>query len=163
MTNYRILDLDNCIADDRDRIPLIDWSLPPGNARYDAYHARCAADPIGNADLTHVPKGTHIVIMTGRPLKFIAQTERWLTKHHVDFAHLLMRPNHDERPSALVKEQQLGWLLGHYEVDLREITSAFDDHPEIIAMYERHGIPATQVSIHTVSAYLNPYTKEPAL
>lgn len=188
---YRILDLDNCISDDGWRIPRIDWGLPPGNARYAEYHKLCGFDKCVNRELferalcpkhvgyehqnavacmvcTEVLKlreeGEPLnVILTGRPTSVRGITEEWLARNRVPYKFLLMRNNPDERRSVAIKEQHLDWLASWYEISITQIVEAFDDHPEIVAMYNATGIPAKQVKAHSENAYINPHTKEAVL
>jgi hypothetical protein len=96
--------------------------------------------------------------MTGRPNMYRQYTMTWLTKNFVprgrDF-HLLMRNNGDLRSAPDLKQGMLEWLP-HYDVEIRDIVAAYDDHPGIIEMYKRHDIPATQLMIHKKDAYVPP-------
>lgn len=148
---FRILDLDNCIADDSHRIGAINWSLD-GERRYLDYHQLAAFDEIGNADLLETNED--IIILTGRPVTFCSMTMRWLRLKRVRWFHLLMRNEGDLRHSADLKRDQLRWLQDYYSVSLCDITSAFDDREDVVEMYKRAGIRRAEVrAIHQLDAY----------
>lgn len=147
----RILDIDNCIANDEWRIARIEWHHKHPMQRYRVYHELAPWDSAHNADL--YADGEPCVLLTARPVLYRVQTIEWLKRAGVQVAHLIMRNNDDIRPSLDVKRSQLMWLPDHYGVSLTSITKAYDDRPEIVAMYEAHGIPAEVRAIHSTSAY----------
>lgn len=147
----RILDLDNCIADDSHRICAINWSLD-GERRYLDYHQLAAFDEIGNVDLLETNED--IIILTGRPVVFRAMTMRWLRLKRVRWFQLLMRNEGDLRHSADLKRDQLRWLQNYYNISPCDITSAFDDREDVVEMYKREGIRRAEVrAIHQLDAY----------
>lgn len=153
MTTYRILDLDNCLADDSWRIRTINWQKR-GNPRYQEYHLLCGFDSAHNLSLT---LGRHEnILLTGRPNLVRGITKEWLERHHVSYAWLLMRNNSCEVSSVELKEQMLGWLDVHYDIQPFQIESAYDDHPAIVEMYARRGLNAFRRSIHGLDAYTRP-------
>lgn len=141
---YRILDLDNCIADDAWRVPKIDKRLPLSMERYTAYHNACIYDQPANLHLIDHPR---IIICTGRPVFVRGLTEEWLRMHGVRYEHLLMRNNNDVRRSVDVKREHIRWLDNTYDIPTGAISSAHDDHPDIVDMYLTLGIPASLTSI----------------
>jgi hypothetical protein len=149
-----LIDLDNCLCDDEWRIPYILWQKTNPMERYHNYHLLGAFDNIGNKSVL-LQRDVEIVILTARPVFYAAATTEWLKRRHIAYKHLMMRNNNDHRKSAHVKETMLNALLQHdeYEVKKEDIKMAFDDHPAIIEMYKANGIPATQLSIHSTSAY----------
>lgn len=149
---YRILDLDNTIANDSWRIPRINWQLS-GDRRYHDYHSLAPFDQLGNAHLLQAEE--QILIFTARPVTYRAATEEWLKRNGVQFKHLLMRNKDDVRHSVELKSAQLFWLA-EYNVGLSQITSAFDDRQDVVDMYRRAGINAQCIRIHDVCAYTHP-------
>ena len=150
-----IFDLDNCLANDSDRIPLIDWSCPNLEERYAAYHNLCGDDPVGNlsafeeATLDATP-----VFLTARPVRVQQMTENWLfSRLGVRDPTLLMRNNGDNRRSVVIKQEQLGALVAHYGVAISEIAAAYDDRSDIVEMYRSLGVPASVLKIHDQCAY----------
>ncbi len=156
MTTYRILDLDNCISDDGWRIPFINWQKDRQN-RYHEYHQLAPFDKLGNKGLLTSPH--KLIVFTGRPVYFHAATEHWLQQHFITITHLIMRNNDDLSNSADLKQKQLSWLLGHYLSSHDTIADAFDDRPDVVAMYRAHGIDAHVRAIHNVDAYSSPCGK----
>ena len=159
---YVIFDLDNCLADDRARIPLINWSEKHPDKRYAEYHRHVSNDPVGNYDTfvaaVWVEKP---IFMTARPhsvgrSNVRMQTLLWIKDNlGVEDPILLMRNVGDHRPSVDLKRSQLSHLAD-WRVALTDITCAYDDREDIVAMYREHGIPAQVLAIHAVCAYKPP-------
>lgn len=147
-----ILDIDNCISNDAWRIPRIRWDLEDVEARYNDYHSLSPWDSPGNFDLWQ-SHNHGIIIMTGRPERFRAITEEWLKRANVPYEMLLMRGDDEYGPSVGIKEQMIHTLVALGHNIPYDIVMAFDDHPDIVAMYRRHNIPAEVRAIHNVSAY----------
>jgi hypothetical protein len=156
-----IVDLDNCLADDGWRIRMIDWSKSVEEGRYDEYHDACPGDDI-NADLKReiLAHPGVVAFFTARPESVREKTVAWLEVYEVwrpGQQLLFMRREHDHRPSDLVKLDMLNELLNPnnaYGVD--HVTLAYDDHPEVIAMYAREDIACCHRAIHDLDAYLPP-------
>lgn len=152
MSQYVIVDLDNCISDDRRRIPLIDWSKMDPDERYGPYHADMANDPFGNCTIV---KGRSLIVITARPARYRPNTISWLRRHGLDPALIMMRGDDDHRSSVAVKRAavmrmfDMGFTPAHIAV-------AYDDHPGIVQMYREMGLRAEQVSIHELDAYAPP-------
>lgn len=162
MPKYVIFDLDNCLADDRARIPLINWEAPTADLRYEAYHWRCGEDEIGNFDVfcDHIAKGAMPIFLTARPLSVESPTRQWLLKlfrgtpvqpHY----HLIMRNIGDHRPSVDVKRWQVH-SLPEYGVELDDVIAAYDDREDVVEMYRALGLNAQRVHIHSDDAYARP-------
>lgn len=163
--NYAIFDLDNCLSDDRARIPLIRWGEANPDLRYAEYHAGCGDDPIGNwakfAAVTEA-RGLRPVFMTARPADVQQQTLLWIEERlGVERPILLMRNCGDRRRSVDVKQEQLSWLR-HWDIDINAVSIAYDDHPDIVQMYRDNGIHAEQLRIHDLDAYNPPSLSAPS-
>lgn len=150
-----LLDIDNCISDDGWRISFIDWRAPDLNRRYHEYLLRAPWDVLANADL--VRHDRPIIFFTSRPLNYRGLTVEWLSRQRIQWQHLLMRNDNDQRSSLSVKRWQLEQLV-HYDVDITTIHHAYDDRPEIVEMYRTYGISASVRAIHSACAYVNPLT-----
>lgn len=156
-----IFDLDNCLANDAWRIPRIAWHVPNPDLRYQTYHALSPFDEAANTDLVHAwaRQGCSILISTARPSWMRAATLEWMRrKVRLNPVALFMREHGDHRPSAVLKEEHLerglAWCL-----DRDGLLHAYDDRPDVIAMYRANNIHATQLSIHSVCAYTAPTTQ----
>jgi len=151
---YQLIDIDNCISDDTWRRHLIlprpeDGSNPP--SRFHEYHCKAHWDAIRNKEHLRddLAKDSHLIIVTARPIQYRPWLDIWLRKHALYPMHILMRNNHDCRPSVLVKRDMVSWLLdpNMYAVEKEQITEAIDDRLDIVEMYRSLGIPAKLVKI----------------
>lgn len=154
-----IFDLDNCVADDGWRIPMIDWSKSVAEGRYDKYHALSSLDTPHNVGL--VDSSLNPVFLTARPVMFYPQTQAWIRKHFgIQRPTIIMRNNDDHRPSPELKASQLSALLGG-DYLFTNVAIAYDDRDDIVRMYRDHGVRAMQVAIHDVCAYTPPQPPQP--
>jgi hypothetical protein len=150
-----ILDIDNCIADDKWRIPRINWQVEDPLNRYHDYHSLSAFDNAHNHDL-YINTLCDIVIFTARPIMYRALTEEWLRRHGVGYQMLMMRDMEDHSPSTELKRKQLMALFNNTDIKAGDIVGAFDDRPDVVQMYKEFGIPAAVRSVHEVCAYTPP-------
>ena len=133
-----IYDLDSCVSDDRWRLHL----LPD----YDTYHFFCAMDMPANKDIW--PNNTEDftpLIVTARPEKFRAHTEKWLKEHGFQYVELYMRDNNDMRTSPELKKSAVAKIQKDYFNCV--INMAYDDRQDVLDMYETLGIPTKKVEI----------------
>lgn len=161
---YVIFDLDNCLADDRERIKLINWEEQHPDQRYADYHRDISNDLVGNYDkfiaatLSATP-----VFMTARPhtvgrSNVRLQTMYWIKEYlGVEDPILLMRNVGDHRPSVELKRMQLSHL-SEWDVRYEDIVCAYDDREDVVGMYKSFGIRAEVLAIHSVDAYTPPST-----
>lgn len=155
---FAIFDLDNCLANDAWRIPRIAWDEEDLDARYHAYHTLGAFDSAANRSAlhAHVSAAHRIVISTARPSNLRAATHEWLRRRlKLEPWALFMRPHGDHRPSVVLKSDHLNGLL-RGGVRLHQIEHAYDDRPDVVAMYAERGVPATVLCVHSVCAYTPP-------
>lgn len=150
-----ILDLDNCIADDSWRIPKINWAAEDPLNRYHDYHSLSGFDTAHNHDL-YINTRCDIVIFTARPIMYRALTEEWLRRHGVGYQLLMMRDMDDHTPSLDLKRKQLMALFNNTDIRSGDIVGAFDDRPDVVAMYATFGIPSQVKFVHDVCAYTKP-------
>lgn len=130
---FTVFDIDNCLSNDIDRIPLIDWSADNPNDRYDPYHLPMGEDDPANGDLFHAAlKFSHVVLITARPEKYSIRTAAWFLRkfklyiwdwgstygkrilsgqvpHNLRDPKVLiwMRPDDNHEPSVRLKAQAL--------------------------------------------------------
>lgn len=140
-----ILDLDNCACDDAHRLHILRCS--PGLHKpamiWDAYHAACVADVPANVHLWK--DRSDIIVMTGRPWKFYAQTQWWFNQHGLKFYTIFMRPNNDNITSAV--DLKRAWVKECFDSGVH-VDQAYDDREDIITAYKALGINATRVTAH---------------
>jgi len=143
-----IWDLDNCLCDDRHRIPLI---RPEARTRHEvwrAYHAACVRDAPGDLGVWHrwLTMMVRPIFITSRPFAHFLDTANWLNYYlgiEVGPSTLLMRPNFNHDSSVEVKRALLG------RVRIGDVTAAYDDREDILQMYRAAGINnAIQLRIH---------------
>lgn len=148
---YRIVDLDNCIADDGWRIPLIKVDAQ-GDERFQLYHHAGLEDKVGNADLF---ENCHqkLVVFTSRPAYYRARTNWWLQRKSIHAVALFMRESQDHRASDVIKDEMLDRFL-RMGISLDSIEDAYDDRQSVVDMFLRAGIKAERRWIHEV-----PYPK----
>lgn len=147
LRRYALWDIDNCLADDRWRCHLIDWSRQ-GDDRYRRYNSQAHIDAPKHLDeFQLISKLAEPIFLTGRPEYMRDDTEKWI-EHNLKVTHggLWMRPDGcDMRPAVLKQEM----LLNLYQTISRSrIIGAFDDVPAIIQMYLDNRIPAVRLAIH---------------
>lgn len=149
MTEYQIIDLDGCIANDLWRRPFIRplaEGEQPNAERFFQYHEASALDSAAN--LEHLHPTARKIVLTARPMAYYAATMDWLRHIHLDVEHIIMRNNHDHRTSLDLKREMVLWLQAHYGVPLNSIVQAIDDRDDIVAMYrDVYGLPARVVRI----------------
>lgn len=137
-----ILDLDNCIADDKWRWHLIDQQNPDMHERFKAYHEASLSDELRNMDdLIH---RSDLIILTARPLSYRSMTELWLKSKGVKFYRIIMRDDDDHRPSHIWKP----WVAFNLIEDGWHIDHAYDDRLDVVEGYRAHDIPASVRKIH---------------
>lgn len=156
-----ILDLDNTIANDGWRIPMIDWASEDPFNRYHKYHSLSAFDEACNKDLFE-GVDQRIVVFTARPVNYRYQTEEWLKRVGVKFDALYMRNTNDHRSSALLKVTQFGWLTADYGVRPEDVHCLYDDREDVVSRFRAMGVIAERRWIHDICAYTNPNAKEKA-
>ena len=128
-----VVDIDGVVADVRHRLRHIerrpkDWG---------AFFAAAVDDPphLEGVNLVHrLAKDHEVVFLTGRPSRLRADTAAWLEQHGLGGHRLVMRPEGDRRPAALVKLRQLRDAAGP-----RPIGVVVDDDPVVVAAMKDAG------------------------
>lgn len=148
---YAIWDIDNCLADDKWRAHLIDFTKT-GNARYEAYNAQMLGDPAHHLqEFRFMARLATPVFFTGRCEKWQAYTSKWLRDGTYtdgsDWTHLYMRDNDDQSTPAELKRKMLERLIKR--VGVNNIVAAFDDIPAVIDMYRSYGIAGCVLQINS--------------
>lgn len=140
-----VIDLDNCISDDKWRWPLLDLHLPLPNERYARYHDACDRDMHANEHVVReLSRRFKIIVFTSRPECVRYKTQRWLNRWRIPNIGLFMRPDDNHEPSVLLKRQMLLALPPHLKVRY-----AIDDRVDILDMYADEGVFTCQrVFIH---------------
>lgn len=130
-----VVDIDGVVADVRHRLVHVrrrpkDW---------DAFFAAAEHDPPhdeGVALVRHLAREHEVVFLTGRPARLRDDTVAWLRRHGLDGHRLVMRPEGDRRPAALVKRSLLDDLARG-----REVAVVVDDDPVVVGTMAEAGYP----------------------
>jgi hypothetical protein len=133
------VDIDGVLADVRHRL----HHLQSRPKDWDAFFAAAPADPPhpqGIALVEELSGTSEVVLLTGRPERCRADTERWLARHGVTGHRLLMRPEGDRRPAAVVKLQQLRAAARG-----RRVAVVADDDPRVLEAMRAAGHPTRAV------------------
>lgn len=80
------------------------------------------------------------IVVSGRPEQYRQLTEQWFTWNHIPFNRLIMRPEKDQRPDHVVKEEILNTL--HDEG--KKIAFVVDDRQSVVDMWRRNGLLCLQ-------------------
>lgn len=144
-TDIAVIDLDNCVSEDKLRWGMFDLHLPIINDRYQRYHEACESDAHQNADVVRELARHHkLIVFTSRPESVRVKTQRWLNRWRIPNIGLFMRPNNNHEPSVPLKRQMLLALPPHLKVRY-----AIDDREDILNMYAEEGVNTVrQVIIH---------------
>jgi hypothetical protein len=111
---------------------------------YDAFH-RASIDALPNIDVLEmlnnsVNDGHSILVVTSRKEKYRGLTSMWLAKNKIRSHGLFMRADDDGRPDYEAKKDMLDKIN-----ILWDVTHAVDDNPNVIRLWEDHGIPTTKI------------------
>jgi hypothetical protein len=131
---------DSCIIVDIDgTLAHMTGRSPYDTSRYheDAFDETIAFIVQSYSDVWH-----HVVLMSGRDERYREVTEKWLNRHGFDFDHLYMRPAHDTRNDAIVKDELFEThIAGKYTVDY-----VLDDRDRVVKMWRAKGLKCLQVA-----------------
>lgn len=135
-----IVDLDNCISDDKWRWNMFDMHLPLPNDRYSRYHDACESDAHANANVIRdLSRRYKLIVFTSRPECVRHKTQRWLNRWRIPNVGMFMRPNDNHEPSVPLKRQMLLALPHHIRPRY-----AIDDRVDILDMYADEGVSICQ-------------------
>lgn len=80
------------------------------------------------------------IIVSGRPEQYRQVTEQWLTWNHISFYRLMLRPENDQRPDHVIKEE----ILSKLNDEGKKISFVVDDRQSVVDMWRRNGIVCLQ-------------------
>jgi len=114
------------------------------NRDYEAFH-EASVDALPNIEVVEMLNHAffdqmHIIIVTSRKEKWRGLTSYWLAKNDIGHHALYMRSDDDNRPDYEVKKDILLKIKKHWNV-----VHAVDDNPNVIKLWEDHGIPTTKI------------------
>jgi len=135
-----IVDVDGTLVDTSDIVHMV-LAHPK---KYDQFHhASVFAPPhdwVVDEVRGHFLSGHKILIVTARKDRWWELTSNWLGDQKVPYDELHMRRDNDDRPDRIIKEEILLELQERYE-----IVHAYDDNPNVIALWAEYGISVTIV------------------
>lgn len=153
-TSYVIVDIDGTIADVRHRLHYIQSRK---RKNWPGFFASMDKDtPIENM-VEYVRKlaaDHRILIVTGRPERYRAPTERWLGTHGIPYQELYMRRNGDHRPDYESKAE----VLRNFH--RKQIVLAIDDRPPVCDMWEKNGVRCMRIQSDVQSQEVNELYRE---
>lgn len=100
---------------------------------FDTFHSLCGTDkvnmPVRFILDSFAQKQYSIVILTGRPERYLGETVDWLVDHRIEYDQLVMKRATDERGDVAYKRQMLSRLITSYD-----IVAVFEDRKKIVDM-----------------------------
>lgn len=130
-----VIDIDGVVADVRHRL----HHLSGRRKNWDAFFAAATEDPPHAEGLTRVrelDEDHEILFLTGRPERCRRDTEQWLARHGLGGRELLMRPDTDRRPAAILKVEALDRRAGD-----RRVGIVVDDDVRVVEAMRQAGHP----------------------
>lgn len=138
-----ILDLDGTVADCNHRLHFIQGAERDYKAFYDAL---VDDKPIHHIiDLVRAISESSeyvFIVVTGRPISHLRETEIWLNEHFIDYYAIFMRAENDFRKDYIVKKEFLDTIRAQFG----EPAFALDDRSSVVAMWRQNGVPCLQVA-----------------
>lgn len=137
---YAVIDLDGVLADVGHRLHHLerrpkDWA---------AFFAGLDDDPLlpeGLAVARRLSEEHRVVYLSGRPERTRARTQAWLDRHDVPRGRVLLRRDHDRRPSRVLKVGVLRRLAAQAEVAV-----LVDDDPQVCAAARAAGFAVLEAT-----------------
>jgi len=156
MTTFAIWDIDNCLADDTHRLPLIDLTACDNEERFAKYNAAMGGDEPCHVDLFNaVAMVATPVFFTSRPQTFHAETVAWLQRHYRVCANrIYMRAAGDKRDTVALKHHMLVRLRREFAYSNCTIV-AYDDREDVCDMYQAEGVDSMRIAIHDSNIYVS--------
>ena len=134
-----IVDVDGTLADVTHRLHYIRGHGKPNWKRFfDEQRHDLPKENIVKR-VCELAKDHEIVIVTGRPDKYLDETRDWLAKYKIPYSRIFMRPAGDNRPDYIVKKQILG------EIGAQRVVLVLDDRPRVCEMYRQSGLKVFEV------------------
>lgn len=134
-----ICDIDGTLADCTHRLSHIAGKPKDWGAFFGAMDGDAIIEPI--RDLLHALAHVHpVVLCSGRPANYRAQTLRWLTNKGVPFTALYMRKPDDRRDDDIVKAELLAKIIA----DGWKPLVAIEDRKRVVDMWRANGIMCLQ-------------------
>lgn len=140
-----IFDVDGTLCD----VSSIQYLVHPNHPRFtkknmDAFHREsvdCPVNPTVLHGLNQARSDGHaILVVTARAARYASMTCFWMSKEEIQHDFLFTRRNFDSRPDVEVKRDIYRTIARNWDV-----VHAWDDNPNVIALWDELGIPVTVV------------------
>jgi uncharacterized HAD superfamily protein len=145
-----IVDMDGTLADVKHRLKYIRGAGKPNWKRFFQEQRHDKPNKEIKKQVCELAKEHEIVIVTGRPEKYLHETAEWLRKYKIPFSRIFMRPGGDHRPDYVVKKDILEKQIGKDGVVL-----VIEDRPRVCEMYRKEGLKVVQVASDQWSQEIN--------
>lgn len=138
-----VFDLDGTLSDCSHRIQYAQTK------QWDEFHSRCNEDPVIVKVaylLVSLSKFAEIIILTGRPEKYRAVTQKWLKESNLALFcdQLIMRPDGDWSQDGEMKIKALENKFGSKDDVLKEVWMAIDDRDSVVESLRNYGLTVFQ-------------------
>lgn len=110
-----IVDIDGVLADASHRQHFVD-ARPKDWAAFFAAVGEDPVIPAGQAMLLSLSREHEVVLLSGRPEHTRRDTTEWLDRNGLPYTSLVLRPDSDHRPAALLKADLVRGIGGPEEV-----------------------------------------------
>lgn len=135
-----IFDMDGTLAD----VSGIRHLVAGPSRDFHQFHSESVNSP-PNPDVVQAARdaaeaGHHVAIVTARKAKYRNPTAMWLALNEVPSHSMHMRADTDQRPDYEVKKDIHRKLSRQFD-----IVHAHDDNPNVVRLWQEHGIPTTVV------------------
>ena len=134
-----IVDMDGTLADVSHRLRYIRGRGKPNWKRFFEEQRHDLPKNRILKQVCDLAKVYEIVIVTGRPDKYLDETAAWLRKYKVPYSRIFMRPAGDHRPDYIVKKQILS------KIGPEQVVLVLDDRPRVCEMYRQAGLKVIKV------------------
>ena len=100
---------------------------------YETFHKMCGTNKV-NAPVRFIldsfaQRQYSVVILTGRPERYISETVDWLVDHMIEYDQLIMKRTTDDQNDVGYKRQMISRLKDSYD-----IVAVFEDRKKIVDM-----------------------------
>lgn len=138
-----ICDIDGTIADIKHRLHHLKGKVKDWKGFFNDMDKDTLRNDVHQILLDYEMKGCQVIFVSARPEDYRSVTERWLERFLSDLDSprmVLMRRAGDSRDDAIVKKE----IYEKYLSNLN-ITTAIDDRPKIVRLWEELGVPVIDV------------------